>query len=80
MKIGYAYIPPGTLISDSRGHPVFGSIERKPEATLMFLDLDPGATWPHPCFYILVPADGESPVKVDHPWPPSPALELRPCR
>jgi len=79
VNISYAHISPGVVIADSRGHPITGLIACRSEATLLVLDLEPGAAWPHSCFYILIPSGGP-PLKMDHPWPPSDGLEVKPCR
>jgi hypothetical protein len=67
-------------VRDAHDRPLPSLAGRSGEASLFFVDCLPEANWSHPCAYVVLPATGGEPLRVEHDWPPSEAHRLAPLR
>lgn len=74
----YANVLPAVMVQDINSKTVVTNFSCG-YATLIFIDLEPDANWPHECLYILAFGDNWAPEAVHHNWPPAANIELRKC-
>jgi hypothetical protein len=77
MEISWANIQPAVMVTDVNDEVALETPHWTLDHTLVFMDLEPGAAWPHPCIYILV-TQGLQTVQTQWGWPPNKTFDLKP--
>lgn len=69
----------GDQVVDTRGMEILGSKfdddHTRSRGVLIFVDMEPGAKWPHFCRWVWIDDHGWS-KQIDHLWPPAHNLHM----